>query len=49
MIHEQESVESRGLDDRTWAEIRARAEPVGIVVSLSPDGWLLEAKAANRR
>jgi two-component system sensor histidine kinase DegS len=49
MIHEQESVESRGLDDRTWAEIRARAEPVGIVVSLSPDGWLLDAKVATRR
>jgi two-component system, NarL family, sensor histidine kinase DegS len=49
MIHEQESVESRGLDDRTWAEIRARAEPVGIVVSLSNDGWLLEAKVASRR
>jgi two-component system sensor histidine kinase DegS len=49
MIHEQESTAARGINDRAWAEIKDRAEPVGIEVSLSPDGWTVEAKVARRR
>jgi two-component system sensor histidine kinase DegS len=49
MIHEQESAAARGITDRAWTEIRERAEPVGIDVSLSADGWSVEAKVARRR
>jgi hypothetical protein len=44
MIHEQETSAARGLSERAWNEIRDRARPLGIDVSLSNDGWLLEAK-----
>ena len=47
MIHEQESVERRGLAEKAWAELRDRAQSVGITASLSSDGWTLEA-SANR-
>jgi two-component system sensor histidine kinase DegS len=49
MIHEQEGTAARGITDRAWAEIRERAEPVGIGVSLSADGWSVEAKVDRRR
>jgi two-component system, NarL family, sensor histidine kinase DegS len=49
MIHEQESTAAHGLSDKVWAEIRERAEPVGIGVSLSNDGWLLEASISRGR
>ncbi|MEX2546501.1 MAG: histidine kinase [Chloroflexota bacterium] len=49
MIHDQESTDARGLTAKTWAEIRDRADPVGIEVFLSDDGWLLEAKVSHRR
>ena len=49
MIHEQESVDSRGLSEKAWAEIRSRAESVGIEIVLSADGWLLEASVSNAR
>jgi two-component system sensor histidine kinase DegS len=49
MIHEQESVESRGLSEKAWAEIRGRAESMGIPATLSSDGWLLEASATRPR
>jgi two-component system sensor histidine kinase DegS len=49
MIHEQESSASRGLSDKVWNEIRERAEPVGIDVSLSDDGWTIEASVSGRR
>jgi two-component system sensor histidine kinase DegS len=49
MIHEQESVESRGLSEKAWAEIRSRAESMGISASLSPDGWVLEASVSQPR
>jgi two-component system sensor histidine kinase DegS len=47
MIHEQETVERRGLSEKAWAELRERAQLVGISATLSADGWLLEA-SANR-
>ena len=47
MIHEQESVESRGLSEKAWAEIRCRAESVGIAIVLSSDGWVLEASVSR--
>jgi two-component system sensor histidine kinase DegS len=49
MIHEQERTAARGINDNAWAEIKDRAEPVGIEVSLSSDGWTVEAKVARRR
>lgn len=49
MIHEQESSDSRGLAPKVWAEIRDRAEPVGIDVTLSEDGWVLEASVSHHR
>ena len=45
MIHEQESVDSRGLSEKVWAEIRDRAQSVGIKATISLDGWTLEASA----
>jgi two-component system sensor histidine kinase DegS len=47
MIHEQESTAARGLPDRVWAEIRERAEPLGIGVTLTEQGWRLEAKVTS--
>jgi len=47
MIHEQESVDSRGLSEKAWAEIRSRAESVGIDIALSADGWVLEASVSR--
>jgi two-component system sensor histidine kinase DegS len=44
MIHEQETSAARGLSERLWTEIRDRAKPMAIAVSLSDDGWVLEAK-----
>ena len=44
MIHEQETTAARGLSERLWSEIRDRAKPLAIDVSLSNDGWVLEAK-----
>lgn len=44
MIHEQETTAARGLSERLWNEIRHRARPLAIEVSLSDDGWILEAK-----
>ena len=49
MIHEQESVDRRGLAEKAWSEIRERAQSVGIVTTLSPDGWTLEASATRLR
>jgi two-component system sensor histidine kinase DegS len=49
MIHEQETVERRGLSEKTWLEIRDRAEPAGIAATLSPDGWTLEASVSRPR
>ena len=49
MIHEQQVIASRGLSDEVWNEIRGRAEPLGIDVSRSEDGWLIEARAARFR
>ena len=49
MIHEQESHAARGISDKAWAEIRERAEPLGIAVTLSADGWSVEASVARRR
>jgi two-component system sensor histidine kinase DegS len=49
MIHEQEGTAARGISDRAWAEIRERAEPVGIEVTLSADGWSVEARVDRRR
>lgn len=49
MIHEQETSASRGLAPKVWAEIRDRAEPVDIHVSLSEDGWVMEASVSHRR
>ena len=49
MIHEQESVDSRGLSEKARAEIRSRAESVGIDIVLSADGWHLEATVSNPR
>jgi two-component system sensor histidine kinase DegS len=48
MIHEQEITATRGLSERAWTEIRERAEPLGIAVSLTEHGWLLEAKVPSR-
>ena len=45
MIREQETTATRGLSDKAWSEIQERAKPMGIRVSLSPDGWILEAAA----
>lgn len=47
MIQEQESTAARGISERLWSEIRDRARPVHIEVSLSEDGWILEAKVAR--
>jgi two-component system sensor histidine kinase DegS len=44
MIHEQETTAARGLSEQLWSEIRDRAKPLAIDVSLSNDGWVLEAK-----
>ena len=44
MIHEQETTAARGLSERAWNEIRERARLVAIDVTLSNDGWVLEAK-----
>jgi two-component system sensor histidine kinase DegS len=49
MIHEQESTAARGISEQAWAEIKDRAEPVDIDVSLSADGWTVEARVARRR
>lgn len=49
MIHEQETSDRRGLASKVWAGIRDRAEPVGIEVTLSQDGWLLEASVSHQR
>jgi two-component system sensor histidine kinase DegS len=49
MIHEQEKVDTHGLNERAWADIRDRAEPAAIAVNLSNDGWLLDATVAYRR
>lgn len=49
MIHEQESVQGHGMSERVWSDIRDRADPVGIDVSLSDDGWVLEARVSYRR
>ena len=49
MIHEQESVQSRGLAEKAWAEISSRAESVGIAAVLSADGWVLQASVSPER
>ncbi len=49
MIHDQESSAARGLTARVLAEIHDRADPVGIELFVSNDGWLLEAKVSHRR
>lgn len=49
MIHEQESTAARGITPKVLAELRDRAEPVGIELFLSEDGWNLEAKVSRRR
>ncbi len=45
MIHDQETVDRRGLSEKAWAEIQDRAQSVGISATLSADGWTLEASA----
>ena len=47
MIHDQESTAARGLTPRVVAEIHDRADPVGIELVVSNDGWLLEAKVSS--
>jgi two-component system, NarL family, sensor histidine kinase DegS len=49
MIHEQESTVARGMTERAWADIRERAQPLGIEVALSADGWSVEATVSRRR
>jgi len=49
MIHEQEKVDSHGLNDKSWADIRDRAETAGVTVNLSNDGWILEATVPYHR
>lgn len=44
MIHDQESSAARGLTPKVVAEIHDRADPVGIELFVSDDGWILEAK-----
>jgi two-component system sensor histidine kinase DegS len=49
MIREQESTAARGITPKVLAELRDRAEPVGIELFLSDDGWNLEARVNRRR
>ncbi len=48
MIHEQETVEGRGLSTQHWSELSQRAASLGIDVSLSPDGWHFQAAITQR-
>ena len=48
MIHEQETVEGRGLSTQLWSELSQRAASLGIDVSLSADGWQFQAAITQR-
>jgi two-component system sensor histidine kinase DegS len=49
MIHDQERKEAAqsGLPEETWLEIRQRAATTGFEVTLSPDGWQLDASVTT--
>ena len=49
MIHDQEDAAARGLTAKVLADLHHRADPVGIELFLSDDGWLLEATVSGVR